>query len=139
MRLIPAIMEYVRLDPAVPVKRGSPHVENYPIILVDRLRDTTRDGTETLTDVHEEEFYFQVTVAALDPGTAERLGEAIRQKLKGKDSPRIVWDQGIPGREVTRYETDSRERYQVGAAPGARTIYYYETDMILVIQRGGLS
>lgn len=136
MRLIPAIMEYVRIDPAVPVKRGSPHVENYPLVLVDRLRDSTRDGTEALTGVYEEEFYFQVSVAALDPGTAERLGEDIREKLK--HGPPIVWDQGRPGREITRYETDSRERYQAGEAPGARTIYYYETDLILVIQRGGI-
>jgi hypothetical protein len=144
MRLIPAIMKYIRdhVDEEIVTRKGPISPRSFPLVIVEKLSAMTKAGSETTLNTSEEEFYFQATVASLDPEERDRLGEKVEAALRPDHPtdprPPILWDEGPPGREITRYRTDQRERVQTAEAPGALTVYYYEVDMILLIQRGGI-
>lgn len=132
MNLVQAIIEKVRPAGGIPVYSGSPKSQNYPVVLVDIFGEPPVD--QTLKEDTTSERLIQVTVAALDPVQAETIGVEIAAKLKPSTGP-IAWDSGRPGREMTRWNSDTREREQVESAPDGGTIYYYETDTIMLIQR----
>jgi hypothetical protein len=143
-RLIPAIMKYIRdhVDEPIVIRKGPISPRSFPLVIVEKLSASTRPGSDTTLNTSEGEFYFQVTVAALDPEDRDRLGEKVEHALRPDHPtdprPPILWDQGPKGREITRYPTDQRERTQTAEAPGGLTVYYHEVDMILLIQRGGI-
>lgn len=135
-----ALLDYIRPNGSVPVKASPPHVTSYPFVLAEWIDERERDGERHTRGGWLADVFIQITVASLDPSERTELGDVIHGKLvEGEDEPprpEIVWDEGRPGRELTRWVSDERSRTQASEAPGGATIYYREIDLNLCLQRG---
>jgi hypothetical protein len=137
MVLIEAIVAYVQeANPSVPTSAEGPEAGQFPFVDITPMGED--DGDYNTGDTYEGFLTFQTTVAALDPVEAEAIGVNAQFKLMPSSDgggPPISWDDGRPGREIGRYPGGTRTRVQHGAGPDGATIYYYDFDITLIIQR----
>lgn len=137
MVLIEALVSYVQAaNPSVPTSSEGPEAGVFPFVDITPMDEATGDfNTE---DTYEGFLTFQVTVASLDPVEAEEIGLNAQFKLmpySDGGGPPIVWEGGRPGREIGRYPGSTRSRSQHGAGPDGATVFYYDFDTTLIIQR----
>jgi hypothetical protein len=137
MVLIEAIVAYVQeANPSVPASAEGPEAGQFPFVDITPMDEDT--GDFNTGDTYEGFMMFQTTVASLDPVEAEAIGYNAQSKLMPATDgggPLITWDEGRPGREIGRYPGGTRVRNQHGAGPDGATIFYYDFDTTLILQR----
>lgn len=137
MILSEAIVEHVRPEayPGVKIMTGEGLAE-YPMIMITlSTEDAPSENTGTSYIVEQP---LQVSSVSLDPVEAEEIGvECLYAMVDHSDGgpPPIVWDQGEPGREMSRHPGPTRRRKQERAGPDGRDVFFFEFDCVILIQR----
>lgn len=137
MILSEAIVEHIRpvSHPGVKIVTGEAEAQ-YPMIMITL---STEDAPSENTDTsYVAEQPLQVSSVSLDPIEAEEIGmECLYSMVDYSDGgpPPIVWDQGEPGREMSRHPGPTRRRKQVGAGPDGLDVFFFEFDCVILIQR----
>lgn len=137
MILSEAIVEHIRPGsyPGVKIMTGEGDAQ-YPMIMITLFpEDAPSENTDTS---YVAEQPLQVSSVSLSPIEAEEIGmECLYAMVDYSDGgpPPIVWDQGEPGREMSRHPGPTRRRKQVGAGPDGRDVFFFEFDCVLLIQR----
>jgi hypothetical protein len=135
--LTEAIVEHIRPSayPGLLIMSGEGEAV-YPHVMVSIFPEDAPQEAQGGSYIAE--LPLQISAISLDPVEAEEIGmECLYAMVDYSDGgpPPIVWDQGEPGREMSRHPGPTRRRKQVGAGPDGRDVFFFEFDSVILIQR----